>query len=107
MSFLRANAAWLAALCATAGIAGVWGYTNGYQAGIAKFDKLAGDLRDAATKVETVQQVVMPTVHTERIEYRDRVQKIEVPKIIEREVYKNVCLDDDGVKAFNTLMGHK
>ena len=105
MSFLRANTAWLVALCAAAGIAG--GYSNGYQSGVAKFDRLSEDLRSAATKVETVQQVVMPTVHTERIEYRDRVQKIEVPKIIEREVYKNVCLDDDGVKAFNTLMGHK
>ena len=107
MSFFRANTAWLVALCAAAGIAGVWGYSNGYQSGVAKFDRLSEDLRSAATKVETVQQVVMPTVHTERIEYRDRVQKIEVPKIIEREVYKNVCLDDDGVKAFNTLMGHK
>lgn len=79
----------------------------GHQLGTAQFKVLEAQLDAAKAKHQTIQHVTMPTVHTERIEYRDRIQKIEVPKIVEREVYKNVCLDEDGVKAFNTFMGSK
>lgn len=87
----------------------VAGYGYGYRAGVKKFDNLVDEISKAATKTETIQQVIMPTVHTERIEYRDRIKRIdvEVPKIVEREVYKNVCLDEDGLKAFNTYFGAK
>lgn len=39
-------------------------------------------------------------------EQRIKVETVtrEVQKIIERPVYNNVCLDDDGVSAINTLI---
>ncbi|AXC39463.1 UNVERIFIED_ORG: hypothetical protein [Escherichia phage CMSTMSU] len=32
-----------------------------------------------------------------------KVIETQVPIIVEREVYKNVCLDEDGVKLLNEL----
>ena len=81
----------------------------GYSYGDKDREILEAKLAAKHAAITTVQQITMPTVHTERIEYRDKIKKveIEVPKIIDRPVYKNVCLDDDGVKAFNTYMGAK
>ena len=58
---------------------------------------------------EVVEKVVIETIYEDRIKYVDRVKTVEkrVPQVIEREVYKNVCLDDDGVKIFNTYIGAK
>ena len=58
---------------------------------------------------EVVEKVVLETVYEDRIKYVDRVKTIEklVPQVVEREVYKNICMDDDGVKIFNTYIGAK
>ena len=58
---------------------------------------------------EVVEKVVIETIYEDRIKYVDRVKTIEklVPQVIEREVYKNICMDDDGVKIFNTYIGAK
>ena len=58
---------------------------------------------------KVVEKVVLETVYEDRIKYVDRVKTIEklVPQVIEREVYKNVCMDDDGVKIFNAYIGVK
>ena len=58
---------------------------------------------------EVVEKVVLETVYEDRIKYVDRVKTVEklVPQVIEREVYKNVCMDDEGVKIFNTYIGAK
>ena len=56
-----------------------------------------------------VEKVVIETIYEDRIKYVDRVKTIEklVPQVVEREVYKNICMDDDGVKIFNTYIGAK
>lgn len=56
---------------------------------------------------EVVEKVVLETIYEDRIKYVDRVKTVEklVPQVIEREVYKNVCMDDDGVRIFNTYIG--
>ena len=56
---------------------------------------------------EVVEKVVLETVYEDRIKYVDRVKTVEklVPQVIEREVYKNICMDDDGLKVFNTYIG--
>ena len=58
---------------------------------------------------EVVEKVVIETIYEDRIKYVDRVKTIEklVPQVIEREVYKNICMDEDGVKIFNTYIGAK
>ena len=58
---------------------------------------------------EVVEKVVIETIYEDRIKYVDRVKTIEklVPQVVEREVYKNICMDDDGVKIFNTYIGAK
>ena len=56
---------------------------------------------------EVVEKVVLETIYEDRIKYVDRVKTVEklVPQIVEREVYKNVCMDEDGLKVFNTYIG--
>ena len=56
---------------------------------------------------EVVEKVVLETIYEDRIKYVDRVKTVEklVPQVIEREVYKNVCMDEDGLKVFNTYIG--
>lgn len=58
---------------------------------------------------EVVEKVVIETIYEDRIKYVDRVKTVEklVPQVIEREVYKTVCMDEDGVKIFNTYIGAK
>lgn len=104
MSFMADNQYTISLVIASAAF-GFIGYSYGQK----DREILEAQLAAKHAAVTTVQQITMPTVHTERIEYRDRVKKIEieVPKLIDRPVYKNVCLDDDGVKTFNTYMGAK
>ena len=56
---------------------------------------------------EVVEKVVIETIYEDHIKYVDRVKTVEklVPQVIEREVYKTVCMDEDGVKIFNTYIG--
>ena len=58
---------------------------------------------------EVVEKVIIETIYEDRIKYVDRVKTVEklVPQVIEREVYKNICMDEDGVKIFNTYIGAK
>ena len=67
------------------------------------------DEREVKVVNEVVEKVVIETIYEDRIKYVDRVKTIEklVPQIIEREVYKNICMDEDGVKIFNTYIGAK
>ena len=68
-----------------------------------------GSRGDREVKVinEVVEKVVLETIYEDRIKYVDRVKTVEklVPQIVEREVYKNVCMDEDGLKVFNTYIG--
>ena len=56
---------------------------------------------------EVVEKVVIETIYEDRIKYVDRVKTVEklVPQIVEREVYKSICMDEDGLKVFNTYIG--
>ena len=56
---------------------------------------------------EVVEKVVLETIYEDRIKYVDRVKTVEklVPQIVEREVYKDICMDEDGLKIFNTYIG--
>ena len=64
-------------------------------------------VREVKVINKVVEKVVLETIYEDRIKYVDRVKTVEklVPQIVEREVYKNVCMDEDGLKVFNTYIG--
>lgn len=61
-------------------------------------------VQDLQRQVQEAQTPIVKKVYEDRIIYKDRVETIEVPKIVEKKVYQNVCLDDEGVDAFNKMM---
>lgn len=87
---------------------GITTFAAGYTYGTSKLDRLKDQLNSQEVKVVTVEKVIKEIVYQDRTQYLDKVKVVKesVPFIVERPVYKNVCLDADGVKAFNTLMGH-
>lgn len=58
--------------------------------------------------VKEVEKIVIEEVEKERTIYRDKIVKIDnvITEVVERPVYRNVCLDDDGLELFNDLMGN-
>lgn len=83
-----------------------WSITDWWLSG--ELEDLQNKLKSQKTKIEYVNKVVVEQVEVEKVVYKDRIKRIEklVPEIIERPVYKNICLDEDGVSAFNTYMGN-
>lgn len=95
-----------------------------YLVQIAYTNKLAGDLKDAEAKCTAKiqkleqQQIEALAIKQNKInevsadyeqvksEQRVKVERItrEVQKIIERPIYQQSCLDDDGVSAINSLI---
>lgn len=105
-SDVKNYAAWgIVTLCGTAAL----GFTLslGYRWGAGDLADIKAQLAAQEAKVVTVTKVVQETVYKDRIEYRDRVRIVreKLPVIVDRPVYKNVCLDEDGVDAFNTFIG--
>ena len=92
------------AVCAGAVIG--WSITDWWLSG--ELEDLQNKLKNQKTKIEYVNKIVVEQVEVEKIVYKDKIKRIEklVPEIIERPVYKNICLDEDGVSAFNTYMGN-
>lgn len=88
-------------------VLGTLALLGGYKWGAGDLAEIKETLRVQEAKVITVEKVIKEVVHQDRIVYRDKVQvvKEKLPFIVERDVYKNVCLDDEGVAGFNTLMG--
>ena len=67
-----------------------------------KFDKLNTEQARRMAQASAKYQIEK----TKR-EAEQGVQYVEVEKIVDRIVYLNVCLDDDGVSAINSAAGHK
>lgn len=81
-----------------------WYGANQYSKGVSsatttmqnKFDKLNTEkARRMAQASKNYQEL-----KTER-EAEQGIQYVEVEKIVDRVIYRNVCLDDDGVSAIN------
>ena len=75
-------------------------YYTGYKLSIDQ--KIEKQVNAALSKMQ--QENAKSYIETKKI-MQDNAKVIEtqVPAIIEREVYKNVCLDEDGVKLLNEL----
>lgn len=93
-------------LAVCAGVVIGWSITDWWLSG--ELEDLQNKLKNQKTKIEYVNKIVVEQVEVEKVVYKDKIKRIEklVPEIIERPVYKNICLDEDGVSAFNTYMGN-
>ena len=93
-------------LAVCAGMVIGWSITDWRLSG--ELEDLQNRLKNQKTKIEYVNKIVVEQVEVEKVVYKDKIKRIEklVPEIIERPVYKNICLDEDGVSAFNTYMGN-
>ncbi|QMT44237.1 hypothetical protein [Neisseria dentiae] len=81
-------------------------YNRGYNAATAKISaELAKAAKKQAEKAYAAS-VSYQEAKDER-EQKERVRNVEVQKIIERPVYRNVCLDDGGLQIINdSTNGH-
>lgn len=75
-------------------------YTRGYNAATAK---ISTELAKAAEKQALVNHVTSLAYQEGKAEReeREKVRYVEVQKIVRQPVYRNVCLDDDGLRIIN------
>ena len=61
--------------------------------------------RELAKQQSTINQL-SSDYETERAKYKVKVETVTkfVDKIVERDVYRNVCSDDDGMQSINSLI---
>ena len=71
-----------------------------------KIQKLKDDQQKALIEKQNKINKVSADYEQLKSEQRVKVETVtrEVQKIIDRPVYNNVCLDDDGVSAINSLI---
>lgn len=68
--------------------------------------EISGRLKDAAiekAKEDRKTSVVYQTGKAVR-EEKERVRYVQVPKLVERVVYRNICVDSDGVSVINAAI---
>ncbi|CAM9241914.1 hypothetical protein [Acinetobacter bereziniae] len=71
-----------------------------------KIQKIQDDQQKALTKKQNEVNRVSAEYEQLKSEQRIKVETVtrEVQKIIERPVYNNVCIDDDGLRNINSLI---
>lgn len=90
-------------------IVGAWQYdhTAQYKRGRETMAaEISGRLKDAAiekAKQDRESSVMYQTGKAVR-EEKERVRYVQVPKIIEKTTYRNVCLDSDGLSVINAAI---
>jgi ABC-type glycerol-3-phosphate transport system substrate-binding protein len=69
-------------------------------------DKEAKAYQEALAKQQTTINKLSSDYETEKAKYKVKVETVTqyVDKIIERDVYRNVCIDDDGMQSINSLI---
>lgn len=90
-----------------------FGYVKGLQheqakatAAAAKAQKLAADAYAAQTeRLNQVVQQLEDSKNAKQIIYRTITQQVD--RVVERPVYRNVCLDDDGLRLINAAAAGK
>lgn len=68
--------------------------------------EISGRLKDAAIEKAKSDQVISEKYQSEKAvrEEKERVRYVQVPKLIERVVYRNDCVDSDGVSVINAAI---
>lgn len=68
--------------------------------------EISGRLKDAAiekAKEDRETSAVYQTGKAVR-EKKERIRYVQVPKLVERVVYRNVCVDSDGLSVINAAI---
>lgn len=68
--------------------------------------EISGRLKDAAIEKAKQDRESSAAYQTGKAvrEEKERVRYVQVPKLIERVVYRNVCVDADGVSVINAAV---
>ena len=68
--------------------------------------KEAKAYQEALAKQQTTINKLSADYETEKAKYKVKVETVTkyVDKIVERDVYRNVCIDDDGMHSINSLI---
>ena len=68
--------------------------------------EISGRLKDATIEKAKSDQVISEKYQSEKAvrEEKERVRYVQVPKLIERVVYRNDCVDSDGVSVINAAI---
>ena len=69
-------------------------------------EKDARAYQEALAKQQTTINKLSSDYETEKAKHKVKVETVTkyVDKIVERDVYRNVCIDDDGMQSINSLI---
>lgn len=90
-------------------IVGAWQYDHAaqYKRGRESMAaEISGRLKDAAIEKAKQDRELSATYQTGKAvrEEKERVRYVQVQKIVEKPVYRNVCVDSDGVSVINAAI---
>jgi hypothetical protein len=90
-------------------IAGAWQYDHAaqYKRGRESMAaEISGRLKDAAIEKAKSDQVISEKYQAGKAvrEEKERVRYVEVQKIVEKPVFRNICVDADGVSVINAAI---
>lgn len=68
--------------------------------------EISGRLKDAAIEKAEKDRKTSAVYQAEKAvrEEKERIRYVQVPKIIEKTVYRNTCLDSDGLSVINAAI---
>lgn len=90
-------------------IVGAWKYDHAaqYRRGRESMAaEISGRLKDAAIEKAKSDQVISEKYQSEKAvrEDKERVRYVQVQKIVEKPVFRNVCVDSDGLSVINAAI---
>lgn len=68
--------------------------------------EISGRLKDAAIEKAKSDQVISEKYQTGKAvrEEKERVRYVQIKKIVEKPVFRNVCVDSDGLSVINAAI---
>lgn len=90
-------------------VVGAWRYDHAaqYRRGRESMAaEISGRLKDAAIEKAKSDQVISEKYQSEKAvrEEKERVRYVQVQKIVEKPVYRSVCVDSDGLSVINAAI---
>ena len=90
-------------------IAGAWRYDHAaqYRRGRESMAaEISGRLKDAAIEKAKSDQVISEKYQSGKAvrEEKERVRYVQVQKIVEKPVFRNICIDSDGLSVINAAI---